>query len=886
MGIVSHLAVHLLGLAVAGGLVLLAALRPAAGADRAIPDVARPAVLVGAGLLVASHLIVGGLLADPDGWPLLLRAAGYAGLALAAAGGRLRAVPAVALLPTALPVAAALPLAAGLAGVAAAAAVARGVLGRGRDVWLLSAGIALYAFADAAVWWAPSWAAASSVAGSIAAGWWVLARAARRSLAGRVSGASLVLLLLAVLLVATGSGLVVASDVQAEQRQRLLAVAEAQAADLVDRGGASLEATASALAGASLVEPLVAEDVALAEDRIARILALPDVDLAVLTDADGQVVARTRRDGALGPAAGLAVAGTDAAASALDGQLDRGVADLGDGTLAVLGAVPVAPLDDAGQPVLLQQAGALVVGRIVTATAVVERIAADTASDVAIVVAGRSVARAGTGADDGEVAFGDDRVVASAPLGDPPRGELVLALPAATAADATDAATRQTFALAALGLLLVGSVATVLGRRTAAPVVTLTAAAEQVAAGDLTVRTAPRVTGDDEVARLARAFDDMTGSLEARDAQLRGALREQAALRSELEAIQRSMGESLLATDADGRITSANRAAREAFAAAAPLEGRPLEDVLAGRAEGGAPLPLALGAADDPPIAVRGELRRTGRIVEVSAAPLRAEGRAAGRVHVVRDITDRVLADRVRTELIANLSHELNTPLTPIKAFLEVLAAREVLDERFVPMLELAREGRQRLERTIGALVDLAELEAGRYRLQLQPVDVRDAVGALLDRWRDQAPGRSVTRRVGRDLPPALTDPALLDRALDEVVDNAVKFADGAVRVTAGHGTLDREGAVWIRVRDDGPGIPAERTGELFELFVQADGSATREAGGLGIGLPIARRMVEACGGVLDLGAAPGGGTEVTITLPASASVPAAPTAVLAGGAT
>lgn len=907
MAIPLHLAVHLAGLAVAGGLVLLVSLPVSGRRRRPGPPggSARVAVALGAGLLAASHLVVGSLVAEADGWPLLLRAAGYAALAIGAAGGwsprqptvrapgRAAVFAPVVLAPVVLApsvlasavVPASASIAAAVAGAAACVATARGALGRGRQVLPLVVGVGSYAVSDLLVATRPALAAAASLGGSLAAGSWVLRRSARRSLAGRFTGVSLVTLLALVVGLGAASGLVLASDVQAEQRDRLVALAESQASDLVDRTGAALDATATALAGAALVEPLTAEDPGLADERVASILTLPDVEVVVLTDAAGApVAARTRTGvgtGTLPLAASNVIAGASVTEAALGGDLARGVIDPGDGTLLVAGAAPVAPRDEGGQAQLGRQVGALVLGRDLTSRSVVERVATDTGADASVVLAGRVVAStlpldqtgplAGDLTAGSVVVGGADRVVASAGLGD--RGRLVLTLPADAVTDAAGTATRSAFLLAVVGLAVAGALITVLARRTADPVARLTAAAERIAAGDLDTRVA--VDREDEVGRLASAFDGMTRSLAGRDRELRDSLAVQERLRDRLEAVTASMGEALLATDAAGTVTTANPAAAALLGVTAPsdLLGRPLAQVLGGRAEDGGDLVAALAGADRDGT-TRGELTGTRRVVEATGAPLAPGdggdgGRGgAGRVYVIRDITERVLADRVRTEVIANLSHELNTPLTPIKAFLEIAVARDAVDPALVPMLGLARDGRARLERTISALVDLAELEAGRTPVTLETIAVDRIVRDLLGRWREQAPGRPVRRHVRRGLPPVIGDPALVGRVLDALVDNAVKFADGPVRVSADGDEVE----VRISVRDDGPGIAPDRREEVLELFVQADGSSTRAVGGLGIGLPMAGRIVELLGGRLELGDAPGGGTEATVVLPAASS--------------
>jgi two-component system, OmpR family, sensor histidine kinase VicK len=593
------------------------------------------------------------------------------------------------------------------------------------------------------------------------------------------------------------------------------------------------------------------------------------------------VVGATDRAGPLPTAAGLAVAGAPVVAAALDGDVARGVVDVGDGNLAVIGAVPVAPIGQDGRPLALRQAGALALGRLLTAPAVVERVAGDTASDVAVVVGGdvvaatfpaeahpdvAAIARSET-AEVVEVA-GTPRVVAVTPLGDPAQGQLVLALGASVVAAAGDTALRTTFLLAAIGLLVAGLLATVLARRIAGPVTQLTTAAEQVRAGRLDTRVA--MARDDEVGRLAASFDGMTTALESRDRELRQALTTQAALRDRMETVTASMGEALLATDADGIVTTANPAAATLLGRTVEqLVGQPLAAVLHGRTDGGAELAGAALEGDDTQL--RGELTGTGRLVEVAAAPLvRGED---GRVVVIRDITERVLADRVRTEVIANLSHELNTPLTPIKAFLEVVSARGGVQARLRPMLELAREGQARLERTVTALVDLAELEARKKHVTLEDVPVRDFVDAALARWRPDFADRRLTRRVRRDVPAVRTDPGVVGRILDELLDNARKFGTGAVRVLAERSADGGGGSevVRITVRDDGPGIADDRLAEALDVFVQADGSSTRTVGGLGIGLPIATRLAALLGGRLELEPSPQGGLDATLVLPAGA---------------
>jgi two-component system, OmpR family, sensor histidine kinase VicK len=864
-----HLAVHVLGLAVAAGLV------PAALVQRRDAP-GRAAVAVGAVLLAMSHLLLGGLWADPTGPVLLLRTAGYAAVAVGAAGRLTGGVAVVAVLPPAVH------LATAVAGFAAAVAAGRGVLGRGREVTPLVGGLVLWAGADLLVVSRPNLAAGASLAGSVAVGGWVLRRAGGRSLAGRVAGAFVAVLLVLTVGLAGASGLVFTADLRTEQLERLAAVAAARASDLAEAAPRELESTAALLTGAVLADEVGdAEGDGALDRRAATIAALPGVDLVVLVGADGAVLGASLRGDPLPRADAAALAGDELTAAALDGSATRGLVQVGPAQLVAVGAAPVAPRDDEGQLELDRRVGALLVGRPVTSAPVLDGIAADTAADVAVVVdrrvLGSTLSRAAdadlVAADDGQVPVdGETRLVAGAPLSSPngaPIGRLVLALPAGSIADAADTAVRSTFVVAVLGLVVAVGLAVLVSRRMTEPVRELTAAAERIAEGDLDTRVP--VDRDDEVGRLAAAFDDMAVALDAREGQLRRAATTEADLRGQLEAVTSSMGDALLAVDRDGRVLLANPAAGALLAEeVGDLIGRPVGEVFTAVADGGRPLVEVLDRlAATGPATARGRSADGERIVVATAAPLRtSDGPAVdGRVYVVRDVTEQVRAERLKTEIIANVSHELRTPLTPIRGYLELLRHRELPRERVRDFADHAAQAAERLQRTVDSLIDLADLEAGRTEVEVRPTAVEDVVAPAIERWRDREPERRIVRRLARDLPPVAVDGMLLGRALDQLLDNALKFSSGPVRLSA-----DRvDGQVRVRIRDDGVGIPPERRASVLDDFEQADGSATRHIGGLGLGLSIVQRVLARFEAGFELDAAPDGGTEVGLLLPVAA---------------
>ena len=873
-----HLAVHVLGLTVAVGLAAYGlARRREAGATW-------PGLVLGGGLLAVAHAASGALLVGDLAWPVYLRAAGYAGLAVGAAGRLVGMAVVVAVAPPAAHVAAA------IAGGAAALASARGVLGRGRSTLLLAAGLGLWALADLLARTDPSWAAWVSVTGSVAAGAWLLTRA-RRSLLAQVVGAFTAVLLVLVIVLAAASGVIFSLDLERDQLAALSTRADSRADEFSDEWPRELRRLAAPLAGSTLAAELSAVTQGERQDldgRAAAIAAFPGVDVAVLLTREGEVAGSADpRRGEAGPlpAADEAVlAGAELLAPTLQGSDATGLLAFGDDQLLAIGAVPVAPTED-GQPALDRRAGVLVLGRRITDAGVVAEIAEQGGADATVLVSGRdassslgpeastAVAEAvGAGARSQTATIdGERRFLSAAPLVDAEGrrlGHLVLTLDATALAGAEQDATRTLFLAAAAALAVAGLLGWALSSRTTRPVRDLTAAAEQIAAGDYDVHLG---TGRrDEVGRLAVAFDDMATSLSDRERALRDAAAVEARLRHRLEVITGSMGEALVAVDRDGRITTANPAAAELLGRpATALVGTDIARELLGYEVGGEPLLTALGGANHPgPAAARGSVNRgrNGTPVSATAAPLTDDaGALLGRVYVLRDITGEVEVERMKTEFLANISHELRTPLTPIKGYAEVLRNREVGRERTVDFASNIALAAQRLERIIGMLVDFAALEAGRMQVDLQPTDVSAVVDEVLERWRGQHAERRFVRRISRDLEEVMVDRSLLKRVFEELLDNAVKFSSDTISIL---GRQADDGTVELVVRDRGEGIADAELAQILKDFHQADGSATRRYGGLGLGLSIVLRIVERFSGDVSIRSEVGEGTDVTIHLP------------------
>ena len=348
------------------------------------------------------------------------------------------------------------------------------------------------------------------------------------------------------------------------------------------------------------------------------------------------------------------------------------------------------------------------------------------------------------------------------------------------------------------------------------------------------------------------------------------------------------MGEALVAVDAAGQVTTFNAAAEELFGVRArDALGQPASALAAIVAEDGKDLSPRLSQPSTNPwsaaaVVVRDETTRIP--VALSAGSLgRPGGPPVGGVYVLRDMRREREAERAKSELLSNISHELRTPLVPIKGYAELLLKRKVPAAKTRESLEEIVEAADRLEVVVQRLLDVAAQESTPLNVQHEPVEVRPLLESVVDRWKSRVdPKHPITRRVSRDLPQLIGDRRLLERCLDELVDNAVKFSPqgGTVAVSAtayanGSAPADAPPLVQITVRDHGIGIPEDRLDSIFEDFAQGDSSPTRQFGGLGLGLSLVRRVVAAHRGELICETIPGEGSTFTIVLPGAPLAPA-----------
>jgi nitrogen-specific signal transduction histidine kinase len=244
---------------------------------------------------------------------------------------------------------------------------------------------------------------------------------------------------------------------------------------------------------------------------------------------------------------------------------------------------------------------------------------------------------------------------------------------------------------------------------------------------------------------------------------------------------------------------------------------------------------------------------------------------AGGCVVVARDISAQREVDELKADFLATVSHELRTPLTPIQGFLQTLMRDDAAfdDEERNRFYEVMLRQSERLERLIKDLLDATSLQDKAHLFFPEEVDWAVTAGRVVELFRRQEPSRSFLLEAPPALPLVVVDEQRAEQVLSNLLTNAVKYspADKPVVVRVSR----RGGEVVTTVTDGGPGIaPGERE-KVFERFTRLGDHLTRTVGGAGLGLFIARRLVEGMGGSIHVDNAPEGGAAFSFTLPASA---------------
>ncbi len=230
------------------------------------------------------------------------------------------------------------------------------------------------------------------------------------------------------------------------------------------------------------------------------------------------------------------------------------------------------------------------------------------------------------------------------------------------------------------------------------------------------------------------------------------------------------------------------------------------------------------------------------------------------------------LASRVKSEFIANMSHELRTPLNTVIGFSKLLSKHKessITDEDIVQYAELIHDSAGQLLAIINDILDISKMQSGRYTLDDNDFPLAEVAEAAVENLKASAEeaGVSLTCSTDKQLPAIRGDAAKLQQVLANIISNAIKFTPAGGAIDVSMSRIANVG-VCIHVNDNGVGMTEEEIAIALTPFGQVDGSHTRWREGTGLGLPIARALVELHGGEILINSEKDKGTEVTITLP------------------
>jgi two-component system phosphate regulon sensor histidine kinase PhoR len=364
----------------------------------------------------------------------------------------------------------------------------------------------------------------------------------------------------------------------------------------------------------------------------------------------------------------------------------------------------------------------------------------------------------------------------------------------------------------------------------------------------------------DELGLLAGAFNQLQRDLARR-------LEEIQENNERLETVLGSMVEGVLAVGPDRRILLANEAGRKLldFATPEPV-GRSLLEVTRAR-----PVYEAVSQTLESATPVTTEFDAPGlqrRNLGLRATRLPGDP-CPGVMVVIHDLTELRRLENLRRELVANVSHELKTPLTVIKGYAETLRLGAVNDpEHNLNFIRRIEEQADRLHELIQDLLQLARLEAGSETFDLGSVPLDELISECASQFGDIAAGKGIkleTESLLADVS-AWADEEGVRTILNNLVDNALKFTPAGGRVSIR--CRADSATVIVEVQDTGIGIPAEEQARVFERFHRVDKARSRELGGTGLGLSIVKHLAQAFGGHVSLESKPGSGSLFQVVLP------------------
>ncbi len=409
----------------------------------------------------------------------------------------------------------------------------------------------------------------------------------------------------------------------------------------------------------------------------------------------------------------------------------------------------------------------------------------------------------------------------------------------------------------AISLLITAILGILVAQTISRPISDMRKQAQAMAKGNFSRKV--RVYGDDEIGQLARAFNHLTNRLQESQQSTESE-------RRKLASILSNMTDGVLSTDRRGRVILINDPAlRLLDVSRETVINRPLTMVLGLDSEYTFEDLIHMKET----ITLDFSTKDQSTLLRTSFSVIQKEtGFVNGLIAVLHDNTEQEKIDMERREFVANVSHELRTPLTTMRSYLEALAEGAWEDPDLAPnFLNVTQTETERMIRLVNDLLKLSKMDSSETEMNKEIIEFNRFFNRIIDRFEMS---KSQNVHFERHLPDEQyfveIDPDKLTQVIDNIISNALKYSPegGTIRFAM---TVE-EGALQIRISDQGMGIPKENIERIFDRFYRVDRARSREMGGTGLGLAISKEMIHAHGGSIWAQSAYGRGTTIFFTLP------------------
>ena len=417
---------------------------------------------------------------------------------------------------------------------------------------------------------------------------------------------------------------------------------------------------------------------------------------------------------------------------------------------------------------------------------------------------------------------------------------------------------RNAYLSAIIGILIVTiAIVYVTARSITKPISILTSKAESIANGSIEhIALSPKTHAGYEIARLVDTFNLMIN-------QIKGNMNEISSEKNKLETILLHLADGVLAFNLKGNLIHANLAAKKML----NVKDEKTFEAIFSKLKIDINLEKIIYLDD---WTSSEQMVNIGdKFFNIFFAPFRDESnRASGVVAVIQDMTEQAKLDDMRKEFVANVSHELKTPLTSIKTYSETMLEQDLDEESKNKFMKVILSEANRMTRLVSDLLQLTKFDYKKVAWNKINFDITELTKQVCEKHKIQAEKKEQILEcyITSNVPEVYGDRDGIERVITNIVTNSIKYTPekGNIKVYVGAVYDD----AYIKIIDNGIGIPKEDLPRVFERFYRVDKARSREMGGTGLGLPIAKEIIEANGGSIDMKSDVGKGTEVVIKVP------------------